>query len=126
MRTDVLLDSNIIIDHLNDEQKATDYLETLPVLRVSSATVFEVLSGCTGTRSRQLDVARELFSICDVIDFSHPDAECAGGLYRKSPAKKKVLDYFIAATADTHALAVATRNPKDFQSVEAVEPYRLK
>lgn len=126
MKTSVLLDSNIVIDHLNDMEKATAYLESLPVLRVSSVTVFEVLAGCSGKRARQKTAALEFFSICDVVEFSAPDAEGAAELYRKSPAKKKILDYFISATAKTHAFDVATRNPKDFKGASAFSPYGLE
>ncbi len=126
MKTTVLLDSNIVIDHLNGIDNATDYLESLPVLRVSSATVFEVLVGCTGRRAAQSETAQEFFNICDVIEFSGADAEHAAELFTAAPSKKKILDYFIAGTASTHAFAVATRNPKDFQSVDAFKPYGVE
>ncbi|MCK5843995.1 MAG: PIN domain-containing protein, partial [Victivallales bacterium] len=123
MKTTVLLDSNIVIDHLNGIANATDYLESLPVLRVSSTTVFEVLAGCTGRRAAQSETAKEFFNICDIIEFSGVDAEHAAERYAMAPSKKKILDYFIAGTASTHGFSVATRNPRDFQSVDAFEPY---
>ena len=125
MRTDLLLDSNIIIDHLNGKQQATNFLSDLPVLRVSSATVFEVLAGCVDERIAQLDAARDLFSVCDIIDFSPSEAESAAQMFRDSQSRKKILDYFIAATAENHHLEVATRNPKDFKKTETLVPYIL-
>jgi len=124
LKTAVLIDSNIIIDHLNGVDAATEYLDSLPVIRVSSTTVFEVLSGCTGTREPQEGKAEELFGICDVIELGEDAARQAAGYYRKNPVKGRIIDYLIAATAKTHALEVATRNPRDFKSVKAFEPYR--
>ncbi len=82
MKTAVLIDSNIIIDHLNGIDAATEYLDGLPVLRVSSMTVFEVLSGCTGAREPQEEQAEALFGICDVIELSEAAARRAAGYYR--------------------------------------------
>jgi predicted nucleic acid-binding protein len=126
MKTSVLIDTNIIIDHLNDVEKATAYLESLPVLRVSSLTVFEVLSGCSGERAGQVDYASELFDICDVVELTEADARRAAGFFRDSPVKKRIIDYLIGATAETHALEVATRNPKDFKTVNAFSPYTIR
>lgn len=121
-----LLDSNIIIDVLNGEEAARDYFKSLPIRRVSAASVFEVLVGCTGKRKKQLPIARELFRVCEVVDFSLEDAERAAELFIASTRKKeKILDYFIAATAENKALEVATRNVRDFKSVKAFAPYKL-
>jgi len=121
-----LLDTNIIIDVLNGSEPARNYIKSLPVLRVPSVAVFEVLTGCTGKRKKQKPVALEIFEACEIVDFSKSDAEYAAELFNADPSKKRTLDYFIAGTAHTHALSVATRNPKDFRSVDAFKPYELE
>ena len=121
-----LLDANIIIDVLNGSEHGRDYIKSLPVLRVPSIAVFEVLTGCTGKREKQKPIALEIFQACEILDFSKSDAEHAAELFHADPSKKRILDYFIAGTAHTHALRVATRNPKDFHSVEVFKPYDLK
>ena len=120
-----LLDTNIIIDVLNGNKLARDYLKSLPVLKVSSISVFEVVAGCTGERQKQLPIAREIFEVCEVIELSQLAAEHAAIEFTKSPQKNKILDLLIAGTAATNELEVATRNPKDFKSVKAFEPYNL-
>ncbi len=120
-----LLDTNIIIDVLNGSEPARDYIKSLSVLRVPSIAVFEVLTGCTGKREKQKPVALEIFEACEIVDFSKSDAEHAAELFNANPSKKRTLDYFIEGTAHTHALGVATRNPRDFQSVDAFRPYHL-
>ena len=121
-----LLDTNIIIDVLNGSEQARNYLKSLSVIRVPSIAVFEVLTGCTGERKKQNPVALEIFEACEILDFSKTDAEYAAKLFNEDPSKKRTLDYFIAGTAHTHALSVATRNPKDFRTIEAFKPYDLE
>jgi len=121
-----LLDTNIIIDVLNGSEAARNYIKSLPVLRVPSVTVFEVLTGCTGKRKKQKLIALEIFEACEIVDFSKSDAEHAAALFNADPSKKKILDYFISGTAQTHGLRVATRNPKDFKSIDAFKPYDLE
>jgi len=127
MSKPVLLDSNIVIDVLNGIESARRYFKRLSVRRISAATVFEVLVGCTGKRKNQLPVAQELFRVCEVVDFTQEDASRAAELFIESPRKKeKILDYFIAATAENNGMEIATRNARDFKTVKAFEPYRLK
>ena len=122
-----LLDSNIVIDVLNGVEAARLYFKQLAVRRISSTTVFEVLAGCSGERKKQLPVARELFRVCEVLDFTRADAERAAELFLKSKRKKeKMLDFFIAATAENNGLELATRNTRDFRNIEAFAPYSLE
>lgn len=69
-----LLDSHILIDVLNGVEAARLYFKQLAVRRISSTTVFEVLTGCSGDRKNQRPVARELFRVCEVLDFTQADA----------------------------------------------------
>ena len=122
-----LLDSNILIDVLNGVEAARLYFKQLAVRRISSTTVFEVLTGCSGDRKNQRPIARELFRVCEVLDFTQADAERAAELFLKSNRKKvKMIDFFIAATAENNGLKLATRNTKDFKNIEAFSPYNLK
>ncbi len=122
----VLLDSNIIIDHLNDVDQATAYLGSLPDWIISSLTVYEVLSGCTGSRSSQLSKARRFFDYCNVIAIDSEIADIAAASQRKAKSKRKMADFLIAATASHHELQLATRNPADFKGVcDPFQPYRI-
>lgn len=121
-----LLDSNIIIDHLNDVNQATAYLGTLPDWIISSLTVYEVLSGCTGTRGQQLPKARQFFAYCNVIAVDSVVADLAAASQRKAKTKRKMADFLIAATASHHGFRVATRNPTDFKGIcDSFQPYRI-
>jgi predicted nucleic acid-binding protein len=121
-----LLDSNIIIDLCNGRAEARDYLKQFETIRIPSVAAFETLAGCTGERRSQLDMARVIFEAAEIVSFGLEAAEHSAELYMESGSDKYLLDYFIAGTAKEHGLEVATRNPKDFKSVKAFEPYTLK
>jgi len=123
-----LIDTNIIIDVLNGDENALAYLEGLDSLFVPSVAVFEVLAGCFGKRKGQYEQAMRIFDACEIVDFSSPDAIFAADLLLKSPTKSKnrIMDFFIAGTADTNSFEVATRNVRDFKSIAAFAPYKLK
>ena len=120
-----LLDTNVIIDILNGNKNALEYAEGLSTLLVPAVAVFEVLVGCTGKRKNQKKKALQIFDACEIVEFSQADAVYASELYIKKPIDKHILDYFIAGTANTNSLEVATRNTQDFKAVQAFEPYKL-
>ena len=121
-----LLDSNIIIDHLNDLDQATAYLGALGDWMVSSLSVYEVLSGCTGDRSRQLSKARQFLAYCNVIAIDSAIADTAATFQRKTRSNRKMADFLIAATASHHGLRLATRNPNDFKGIcDSFQPYTI-
>jgi predicted nucleic acid-binding protein len=120
------LDSNIIIDHLNNVDQATAYLDNLSDWIISSITVYEVLSGCTGERSQQLPKARQFLGYCNVIAVDSQIADLAATTQQERKTKRKMADYIIAASAKTHGLELATRNPADFKGIcKASQPYRI-
>lgn len=121
----VLLDTNIIVDLLNGQPAARDYLRHLQIIHVSSITVYEVLAGCTGNRSSQLHVAEVLFSQCNVVAVSQSIAARAAGYQRRWNQKRKMADYLIEATAEELGAELATRNPKDFRQARTLVPYTL-
>lgn len=121
-----LLDSNIIIDHLNDMDQATTYLGALSDWIISSLTVYEVLSGCAGGRSKQLPKARQFFDYCSILSIDSAIAGIAAASQRKSRSERKMVDFLIAATASHHGLQLATRNPADFKGIcDSFQPYRI-
>jgi predicted nucleic acid-binding protein len=118
------LDSNIIIDCCNGREEARRYLKQFDVLQIPAVAAFEVLAGCTGVREQQREIAAIIFEAAEIIPFGLGAAEHAAECYAKTKSKVNLMDYFIAGTAKEHSLVVATRNPKDFRTVKAVEPYK--
>ena len=106
----VLLDSVIVIDHLNGIDKATAYLKKVGErAHVSAITRAEVLSGFDSARSATVRALLDSFSLV-VID--RDVADLAAELRRT--VRWRLPDALQAASATHHGLRLATRNVKDF------------
>jgi predicted nucleic acid-binding protein len=120
----VLLDSVILIDHLNGVSAATEYLRKLKGASISVITRAEVLSGPTASRNTD---AAELLDIFPTLPITQQEADVAAQLRLKH--RWKVPDAFQAALAQTHDLKLATRNTRDFPPERhkfVTVPYRLE
>ena len=109
MEVKILLDSVILIDHLNGFAVATEYLRTLDGASVSVITRAEVLTrvpgGAVGSVTRLLDRY-------PTLSLDREIADLAAELRRKF--RWRLPDAFQAALAQVHDLKLATRNTRDF------------
>ncbi|GAB6062498.1 PIN domain-containing protein [Deferrisoma palaeochoriense] len=119
-----LVDSVILIDHLNGVTEATDYLRAHSrAIAVSVITRAEVLAGLDAV---QVPVVRPLLDALVTLPVDVPVADAAARLRREY--RWKLPDALQAAVALHHGLKLVTRNTKDFppQRFSFVEvPYRL-
>jgi hypothetical protein len=106
MALSVLLDSVILIDHLNGISAATLYLESLTEASISVITRAEVLAGIV------MPEVKEWLDRYPTIPIDRETADLAADLRRQY--KWKLPDAFQAAVATQHGLKLATRNTKDF------------
>lgn len=119
----VLLDSVILIDHLNGISAATRYLDSLRSPAISVITRAEVLSGAV-IRS---EIVVEWLESFPALPIGIAEADLAGQLRRQF--KWRLPDAFQAALAQIHGLKLATRNTRDFDPARhtfVVVPYSLK
>ncbi len=109
-----LLDSNIIIYHLNGEKAATGFLkENWNVCSISRISYIEILSFDFPERIEK-DVV-ELLNSFKIIDTSEDIArQC---LLNRKLKKIKIPDNIILATAQVFRLILVTRNICDFFSL---------
>src|SRR5260221_12936818 len=106
----VLLDSVILIDHLNGEAAATAYLaKEHNHSAISVITRAEVLAGYD-LRGRK--PIQELLDAFPALAIDREAADLAASLRREH--RWKLPDAFQAALAQIHNLKLATRNTKDF------------
>lgn len=105
-----LLDSVIVIDHLNTIQQATDFIEkNRDQCGISAITRAEVL---TGVEEKDLLLVKQLLDQFVVFEISQAIADLAAQL-RKTHGWK-LPDAFQAALAQENKLKLVTRNTKDF------------
>jgi len=122
-----LLDSNVIIYHLNDDLNAEG--NRLFELAASAGSAYSILSRLevlgfpmqTESRQRALKVL-QLFQELPVDNGSLDRA-----LTLRSSLKIKTVDAIIAATALTMDLPLITRNSRDFQAIAGltlIDPFQ--
>jgi len=110
-----LVDSNIIIYHLNQDHIATTFLsENYEKIAISQITFVEVLS-FSFTQEAEKDV-RELLSTFNIIDVTNEVSNQA--VENRKITKIKVPDNIIVSTAMVNGLILVTRNVKDFKVLD--------
>ncbi len=118
-----LLDSVIVIDHLNGIDAATEFLSLHgDVCAISIITRAEVLAGCEGAQEATV---RSLLSQFQTLPLTIEIADLAAQLRRSD--RLKLPDAFQAAVSIHHELTLVTRNTRDFRPgglLRLLVPYR--
>jgi predicted nucleic acid-binding protein len=117
-----LIDSNIIIYHLNGDLVATRFLqENINESCISRLTFIEVMS--FDFTKREETIVKELLNSFSIIDTSEQIALQA--LKNRKKKKIKIADNIIASTAQVHDLILVTRNIADYKSlsVKLLNPF---
>lgn len=109
-----LIDSNVIIYHLNGDARATDFLrQHIQQSAISQITYLEVLSFAYHEQAAKL--VQAFLDQFVLLDMTKPiTLACIENRKRK---KIKVPDNIIAATAQVHQLTLVTHNISDFSSL---------
>lgn len=124
--TELLIDSDVLIDYLRDRAEAVTYLESLtPPLSISAITVAELYAGVRdGAERMTLDRFIDSFQVVTIDE----DIATRAGIIRRDFGKSHgtgLADAVIAATAELHHAKLVTLNSKHFQMIkDIVIPYR--
>jgi predicted nucleic acid-binding protein len=116
-----LVDSNIIIYHLNNEPIATEFLsQNYRQIAISQITYVEVLSfPFSDEEENEVKMLLSKFKILDV------DQAISNQAVKNRKVKKiKLPDNLIASTVMTNGLTIVTRNVTDFKSFD-VEVFNI-
>ena len=124
----VVLDTDILIDHLRGFTKAKIFLALYDEQSISgiisTLTVMELLSGKSASEDIKRIKIEKLLSLFKTVDVTFSIAEKAGELRRKYSTNP--IDSIIAATAISYNLKLATCNISHYQMVEGItiwKPY---
>ena len=120
-----LLDSVILIDHLNRISAATDYISTLNTheTSISVITRAEILAGTDDTDK---EIVKSLLDQFRILNIDKQIADKAAELRRHH--RWKLPDAFQAALAVNNKIKLVTRNTKDFNPKKHLfveVPYRV-
>lgn len=123
----VVLDTNIIIDHLRQPQSKQTLLlslaknkpkETLALSVISIQELYEGQSTKDKTREQALLAT---ITPLKILPYTYEIAQLAGEIVRDLPAPIELADAAIAATAIYHGAILCTLNPKDFSTIKQLE-----
>jgi predicted nucleic acid-binding protein len=118
----ILLDTNILIDHLRGDDRATSFLNELAAM--PSASVVTLTELLAGSRSQRED--RNIETLSQSVHFLPVDEAIArhAGQFAKHYHPSHGLDdldALIAATAEHHGLKLATLNVKHFPMLKGLK-----
>lgn len=116
-----VLDTDVLLDYLYDDARATSYLESLGgLLMVSAVTVTELFMGVREGPER--DALERFLSAFEIVDIDLAIASLAG-LYRRDYARKyhtTVADALVAATAKSRKATLVTLNSERYPMLKKV------
>lgn len=124
----VVLDTNIIIDHLRQsprqQKSALDEViqkTSLTNLALSIISLQEIFTG-TSTRKKEIeDGILKVISVFKILPYTDPVAKLAGQLERDLGRPIEFPDAAIAATAILNKASLFTLNKKDFQGIKGLK-----
>lgn len=125
----VVLDTNIIIDHLRLKGESASVLEKLiqklgsNKLSYSLISLQELYEGKSIAEKKREDFLIETIAHLNVEPYSYEVARIAGEIARE--INIEFPDAAIAATAITNGAALATLNPKDFAGISRLEIFKI-
>lgn len=117
-----LIDTVILIDHLNGIKKATQWLNKNKDSFISLITRAEVLTGAEDKEKHSIKVLLDSF---ETLEINNEIADLSAELSKKN--KLKLPDAIQAAIAIKNKVELATRNTKDFNKKMGFVkiPYKL-
>ncbi|MCF8242498.1 MAG: PIN domain-containing protein [Melioribacteraceae bacterium] len=122
MKGKYLIDTVILIDHLNGIKKATEWLKKNKNSFISPITRAELLVGAEETEKHSIKLLLDSF---ETLSINNEIADLAAELRKKH--RLKLPDAIQAAIAVINKVKLVTRNTKDFnKEMEFVKiPYKI-
>lgn len=123
----VVLDTNIIIDHLRQSPKKQTYLKQLVKkynehnLFISVITIQEIYEGKSIAEKDKEEKFLSTISYLKILPYTFEVAQFAGEIARDSSNAMDLADAAIAATAIINGYSLCTKNKKDFINIKNLQ-----
>jgi predicted nucleic acid-binding protein len=127
----VIVDTNIIIDHLRLQQKQASYLMRLvennpkETIALSVISVQELYEGMSTRVEEKEQYLLATISPLQILPYSYEVAQLAGEIARDIDRPIELADAAIAATAIMNGAQLYTLNTKDFAGIKRLDLYKL-
>jgi len=127
----VILDTNIIIDHLRQYARRDMYSLLVKLsqenpketLALSMLSIQELYEGRSTRNETKEAILLATISPLKIQPYTYEIAQLAGSIARDRERPMELADAGIAATALYHHAKLCTLNPRDFEGIEGVELY---
>ena len=122
----VIVDTNIIIDHLRFEQKQASHLMRLvqnnpkETIGLSVVSVQELYEGMSTRVEEKEQYLLATISPLQILPYTYEVAQLAGKIARDTGRPIELADAAIAATAIMNGAQLCTLNTKDFVDIKQV------
>ncbi|MFB6226394.1 MAG: PIN domain-containing protein [Candidatus Paceibacteria bacterium] len=123
----VILDTNIIIDHLRQQDSDNTALisaaknKSKENLAISTITIQELYEGQSTGNSKEEEYLLATITPLKILPYSYEIAQKAGKIARDLTRTIELADAAIAATAIINGADLFTLNKKDFKKIENLE-----
>lgn len=127
----VILDTNILIDHLRRPQREETHLEQIAkqypkeTFAISIITVQELYGGRSTKDKNQAMYVLSLLARLKILPYTYGIAQLAGEIARDLNRSIEFPDAAIAATAIVNDCQLATLNQRDFKGITHLELKKL-
>lgn len=123
----VVLDTNVIVDHLRQTDTAQTYLMKIAEevskenLAISIITIQELYEGESTRNEREEERLLATISPLKILPYIYETAQLAGEIARDLKRPIELADAAIAATTIVNGASLFTLNKKDFRGIENLE-----
>ena len=115
----VLLDTDVLIDHLRGRESTRNFLRDLVGHSVPCCSVISVAELYAGMRDEETPRTVDLLDGLVILPVTREIAQVAGHFKRRSKSRRlELADCLIAATAFAEGASLATGNAKDYPMAE--------
>ena len=123
----VILDTNVIIDHLRQSGAKETLLLRIAKrtarenLAISAVSIQELYEGRSTREPKKEEYLLRTIAPLRVLPYTYEIAQLAGEVARDLESPIEFADAAIAATAIVHGASLATLNRKDFQQITELQ-----